>query len=73
MTNTCRDEILECVRMVADSSGTFTVGEMIRCMEKRTMRTHITSRMCANAPENHASTCHDFKRTGHGEYQVVSR
>src|SRR5215213_8687327 len=66
---TCRDEILECARIVMRESGLdyFTIPEIIRCMAKRgskyaesTIRTHIVSRMCVNAPDNHAVTYRDL-------------
>lgn len=76
----CRDEILECAQTVMRESGLdhFTVPEIISCMAKRgsryaesTIRTHIVSRMCANAPDNHAVTYRDFERTDRGEYQLL--
>lgn len=77
---TCRDEILECARVVAGSSGTFTIQDILSCMAKRgtryeesTIRTHITSRMCANAPDHHAVTYHDLERTDRGEYRLLSK
>jgi hypothetical protein len=77
---TCREEILECVRATLRRSGVdiFTIPEIISCMKKRgsryaesTIRTHIVSRMCANAPDNHAITYRDLERTGHGEYRLL--
>jgi hypothetical protein len=77
---TCRDEILECAREVMRQSGLdyFTIPEIIGCMAKRgsqyaesTIRTHIVSRMCKNAPENHAVTYSDLERTERGEYRLA--
>jgi hypothetical protein len=74
---TCRDEILQCAKEVTRQSGLdyFTIPEIISCMAKRgsqyaesTIRTHIVSRMCKNAPENHAVTYNDLERTERGEY-----
>jgi addiction module HigA family antidote len=36
-----------------------------------TVRTHITSRCCANAPDNHAVTYNYFRRIRHGVYEVI--
>lgn len=77
---TCRDEILQCAKEVMQRSGLdyFTIPEIIKCMESRgsgfaesTIRTHIVSRMCANAPENHAVTYNDLERTDRGEYRLA--
>ncbi len=78
--STCRDEILECAQAVTRQSGLdhFTIPEIISCMAKRgsryaesTIRTHIVSRMCANAPDNHAVTYRDLERTDRGEYRLL--
>lgn len=77
---TCREEILECARASMRQSGLdhFTIPEILSCMKKRgsrfaesTIRTHIVSRMCANAPDNHAVTYRDFERTDRGEYRLL--
>jgi hypothetical protein len=77
---TCRDGILDCARLVMRESGLdyFTIPEIIKCMAKReskyaesTIRTHIVSRMCANAPDNHAVTYRDLERTERGEYRLL--
>jgi hypothetical protein len=77
---TCRDEILECAEMVTKKSGLdfFTVPEIIEGMAKRgssyaesTIRTHVVSRMCANAPDNHTVTFRDFERTDRGAYRLI--
>ena len=77
---TCREEILECARGALRQSGldSFTIPEIISCMKKRgsryaesTIRTHIVSRMCANAPDNHAVTYRDLDRTDRGEYRLL--
>lgn len=77
---TCRDEILVCANKVMQQSGQnyFTIPEIVRCMEQlgsryaeSTIRTHIVSRMCANAPDNHAVTYRDLERTDRGEYRLL--
>ncbi len=77
---TCRDEILECAQAAMRQSGLdhFTIPEIISCMAKRgtryaesTIRTHIVSRMCANAPDNHAVTYRDLERGDRGEYRLL--
>lgn len=79
---TCRGEVLQYVKTVINRSDLdyFTVLEIIECMAKRgskykesTIRTHIVSRMCGNAPDNHAVTYEDLRRTGRGKYQLIPR
>lgn len=79
---TCRDEILECAQAAMQESGLdyFTISEIISCMQKRgsrytesTIRTHIVSRMCTNAPNHHAVTYSDLERTERGQYRLLRR
>ncbi len=37
-----------------------------------TIRTHVTSRMCTNAPDHHAVTYRDLVRIGDGRYRLNS-
>jgi hypothetical protein len=79
MADAARDEILRAVESItASGRDTFTVDEVVREMQVRgthfaesTIRTHITSRMCANAPKNHGTTYADFERVSRGEYRLV--
>lgn len=77
---TCRDEILECAQAVMRQSGSdhFTIPEIISCMAERgsryaqaTIKTHISSLMCANSPKNHAVTYRDIVRANRGEYRLL--
>jgi uncharacterized protein (DUF433 family) len=76
---TCRDEILDCVKRIIEQTGEnkFTPQEVLEYMQARgteyaegTIRTHVISRMCANAPKHHAVTYDDFERIGHGIYKL---
>ncbi len=76
---TCRDEVLAAAQELSRRSdtGEFTLGEILKFMEKRgmqykesTIRTHVVSRMCANSPDNHGVTFTDLERTGHGTYRL---
>jgi addiction module HigA family antidote len=58
----------------------FSVPEVLGEMQRQgtlnrysvsTVRTHITSRCCANAPDNHAVTYNYFRRIRHGVYEVI--
>lgn len=75
---TARQEILEALPAVRAHSGseTFTPADVIRELQRRgsrlsesTIRTHIVSRMCRNAPDNHAVVYPDLERVGHGVYR----
>lgn len=66
---TARDEILNVAKDLAvrSADGTFLLEEVLAEMRRRcsryaesTIRTHVTSRMCANAPDHHAVTYDDL-------------
>jgi len=76
---TCRDEVLDCARLIVTQKGEnrFTIQEILRCMRARgtrykesTIRTHVTSRMCSDAPKHHAVKYDDFERIGEGVYSL---
>ena len=76
---TCRDEILKAIKYIVNRKGNnlFTIPEVISIMaqngteyKESTIRTHITSRMCANAPENHGVTYEDIERVDRGLYKL---
>lgn len=75
---TCREEILEAFDLLARRHGRrpFSPAEVVaevlaRGSEHResTIRTHIVSSMCVNAPPNHAIRYPDLERVGHGQYR----
>jgi len=58
----------------------FSIPEVLGEMQRQgtlnrysvsTIRTHVTSRCCANAPDNHAVTYQYFRRIRHGVYEVI--
>lgn len=70
---TARDEILEALDVLGN---TFTPDDVVRDMRPRgssyaesTIRTHVVSRMCSNAPDNHARTYDDLERVRDGVYR----
>ena len=74
---TARDEILAAARALASRSpdGTFTVEQVVAALRgsdyaESTIRTHVTSRMCADAADHHAKTYDDFKRLDRGLYRL---
>lgn len=77
---TCRDEILAVLPALASAGpdGTFTIGQVVAAVRAggsryatSTIRTHVTSRMCANAPDNHGVVYRDIERVSHGRYRVI--
>lgn len=78
--SSCREQILEAAGAVMAKSGLnhFSIPEIIAYLASQntriaesTIRTHIVSRMCVNAPENHAVTYRDLLRTDLGEYKLL--
>ena len=76
----CRDEILFTVQQIIKAKGIneFTISEVLHNMKikgtkfnESTIRTHITSRLCGNAPDNHPVTYDDFERIGRGVYKLL--
>jgi hypothetical protein len=77
--STARAVILATARRLAGQSadGSFTLAQIIASMNQAgtlyaesTIRTHVTSRMCADAPDHHATTYDDFQRLGDGRYRL---
>ncbi|MEV4515164.1 hypothetical protein AB0K00_40170 [Dactylosporangium sp. NPDC049525] len=76
---TARDEILLAVADILRRSGRaeFDLSDVLAEMRQRgsryaesTIRTHVVSRMCANAPDHHATTFDDFENVGRGRYRL---
>ena len=77
---TARDEVLAAARRLSGAStdGTFTAEDVLTLLHKdgtqyaaSTIRTHISSRMCANAPDHHAIVYRDLVRVGDGRYRLA--
>lgn len=75
---TARDEILAALAAVCARTGSelFAPQDVIDELQRRgtsykpsTIRTHIVSRMCVNAPDHHARTYDDLERVGGGKYR----
>jgi len=76
---TCRDEVLNAAQILSKQShfGEFTLGDILKFLERQgtsykesTIRTHVVSRMCDNAPDNHGVTYADLVRSGYGTYRL---
>lgn len=77
--SSCRDEVLLAAQSVVKRRGVnrFTVQEVVDFMVERktpyqesTIRTHIVSKCCVNAPRHHVTTFNDFQRVDHGVYKL---
>jgi hypothetical protein len=75
---TARDEILAALPALCarTADGTFTPQDVIDELRQRgsryapsTIRTHVVSRMCANASDHHARTYDDLERLTDGRYR----
>ena len=79
MGETCREEILEAIDALIRrrESDVFSVNDVVMEMRARgtsykeaTIRTHVTSRMCGNAPDHHGVVYSDLRRLDRGLYQL---
>ena len=79
---TCRDEILETATRLMRRNGedTFSLADLIAEMtssgpsyQASTIRTHVTSRLCANVPDHHAVTYPDVEHVASGRYRLVGQ
>ncbi len=77
---TCRDEVVKAAQAIIAEKGQsfFTIQEVVDYLmlngttySEATIRTHIASRCCVNAPNHHAVTYADFERVDRGRYRLV--
>lgn len=74
----CREEVLAAARHIhALGQADFTPDDVVRYLRQQkspysesTIRTHVVSRMCANAPDNHATTYADLERVARARYRL---
>ena len=69
------EQVLEAARRLCEGSGdwTFTLSDIVQTLShlnESTVRTHVTSRCCVDAPENHGTRYPYFRRVGRGIYQI---
>jgi hypothetical protein len=64
-------------RIHAAGQADFTVAEIVGQMQlagtryaQSTIDTHVRSRLCADAPDNHGTTYADLQRVGRGRYRL---
>ena len=69
------DEVLTAARRLSRERGawTFTAEEVVRALphlNENSVRTHIVSRCCVNAPKNHPHKWDYFTRVRRGVYEI---
>ncbi len=72
------EEILTTARRlcIARKTWTFTPAEIVHALphlNERSVRTHVVSRCCTNAPSHHAHRWPYFKRVGRGVYEIQEK
>lgn len=75
---TVHEEILMAARRLCSVRGswTFAPSEIVNALphlNERSVRTHVTSRCCVNAPSHHAHRWPYFRRIGRGLYELQPR
>lgn len=77
---TCREHVLRAFERLENRHGRsdFELADIVTevlalssAYAESTIRTHITSRMCGNAPDHHATTFDDLERVDRGLYRRV--
>jgi hypothetical protein len=79
LADSARKEILVAAHRLASrsSDGSFTLMEILTELRRTgtqytesTIRTHVTSRMCADSPDHHGTTYDDLERMDRGRYRL---
>lgn len=75
---TCREEVLAAFERLErrHSRDVFDLAEIVQevlartaAYKESTISTHVTSRMCADAPAHHGVVYADLERVGRGRYR----
>jgi predicted RNase H-like HicB family nuclease len=70
------EEVLRTANRLAGTDSTFELNQVVRelgHLNESTVRTHVVSRCCINAPKNHPHKWPYFRRVGRGKYQIMPR
>jgi hypothetical protein len=66
-------QVLQAARRIAGPDWTFSVADLIHSLphlNPATVRTHVASRCCVNAPSHHASRYPYFRSMARGSYRI---
>jgi hypothetical protein len=69
-------QVLEAARRLADRAGTFRLRDLVAALphlNPGTVRTHVASRCCVNAPAHHQTRWPYFHAVRRGIYRIESR
>ncbi len=71
------EEVLSTARRICRERGerAFRVADIVHALphlNPSSVRTHVVSRCCVNAPKNHPHKWDYFRRVGRGEYVILS-
>lgn len=78
---TCREEILGVLQQLSTRrpDGTFSVNEVLDAMQARgstykasTIKSHVISKMCRDAPRYHATQYPDLERVAVNTYRLLT-
>jgi len=70
------EEVLKTANRVAGRDGVFELRQVVselKHLKETTVRTHIVSRCCVNAPKHHPHKWEYFRRLDRGKYQVLPK
>jgi predicted RNase H-like HicB family nuclease len=72
------EEVLAAARRLAanEKDGSFAVRDILALLphlKENTVRTHVVSRCCVNAPKNHPHKWEYFRRIGRGRYRIETK
>jgi predicted RNase H-like HicB family nuclease len=72
------EEVLTAANQIAASRKDWTfapyeIVDALPMLKESSVRTHVVSRCCVNAPVNHLHKWDYFRRVGRGKYEVVSK
>jgi hypothetical protein len=70
------EQVLEAARRVAGRAGTFRLRDLVAALphlNPGTVRTHVASRCCVNAPAHHQTRWPYFRALGRGLYKIERR
>jgi hypothetical protein len=66
-------QLLDAAAALADADGRFRIADVLRALpllNAGTVRTHVASRCCVNAPAHHQSRYRYFRAVGRGVYRI---
>jgi len=66
-------QVLDAAAALADADGSFRIADVLRALpllNAGTVRTHVASRCCVNAPPHHQSRYRYFRAVDRGVYRI---